>query len=300
MKKIVLPILLFMLLPNLFLQAQVAVSADGSSAHSSAMLDVKSTDKGLLPPRMTATQRKAIASPAAGLIIWCTDCGDNGELQVYNGTTWTNLIGGAASSGCGDNFTDPRNNKVYATVLIGTQCWMAQNLNVGNRIDGSSDQADNSTLEKYCYNDSEGNCDVYGGLYQWNEMMQYSTTPGVQGICPTGWHLPTDAEWSVLATYLGGESVAGSKMKETGTTHWAPPNNDATNSSGFTALAGGLRATEGTFGWFRELLIDGNWWSSSEQNPSNSWFWSASYNYAPVFRNPFPKGFGFSVRCIRN
>jgi len=309
MKIKLLAILLLTLLPGLLLQAQVAVNADGSSAHSSAMLDVKSTEKGLLPPRMTATQRKAIASPAAGLIIWCTDCGNNGELQVFNGTTWTNLTGGTASYGCSDNFTDTRDNKVYATVLIGTQCWMAQNLNVGDRIAGSSDQANNSILEKYCYNDSESNCEVYGGLYQWNEMMQYSTTEGVQGICPDGWHIPTDTEWCTLASYLDATvncytigyngTDAGGKMKETGTDHWAEPNTGATNTSGFTALAGGLRGTTDPF-WFNEQLITGNWWSSSEQNYSATWFWSMYKDYAYVFRNPYHKGHGFSVRCVRN
>ena len=96
---------------------------------------------------------------------------------------------------------------------------MAENLNVGTRINGSGSQTNNSTIEKYCYDDNEANCTTYGGLYQWDESMQYSTMPGVQGICPTGWHLPTDAEWTTLTTYLGGEGIAGGKKKETGTTH---------------------------------------------------------------------------------
>ncbi|MCK5838660.1 MAG: hypothetical protein KAG99_02370, partial [Bacteroidales bacterium] len=82
--------------------------------------------------------------------------------------------------------------QTYSIVAIGTQCWMAENLNVGTRIDGVDEQTDNPTLEKYCYNDLESNCDIYGGLYQWNEMMQYVTTEGAQGICPSGWHIPTD------------------------------------------------------------------------------------------------------------
>jgi len=90
-------------------------------------------------------------------------------------------------------FTDARDGKTYNTVLIGTQCWMRENLNIGTRIDGSQNQTDNGTIEKYCYDDLESNCDIYGGLYQWDEAMQYVTTQGVQGICPAGWHLPTDA-----------------------------------------------------------------------------------------------------------
>ena len=123
---------------------------------------------------------------------------------------------------------------------------MAENLNIGTTISGATDMANNSIIEKYCNENNTANCDTYGGLYQWNEMMEYSTTPGVQGICPTGWHLPTDAEWTVLTSYLGGESIAGGKMKTTGTIEagtglWYAPNNGATNSSGFSALPGGYR-----------------------------------------------------------
>jgi hypothetical protein len=108
-------------------------------------------------------------------------------------------------------FTDTRDGKVYTTVYIGTQCWMKQNLNIGTRIAGAGNQTNNGTIEKYCYDDNESNCDYYGGLYQWNEMMQYTTTQGVKGICPKGWHLPTNNEWNVLSTFLGGS--AGGKMK---------------------------------------------------------------------------------------
>jgi len=137
--------------------------------------------------------------------------------------------------------------------LIGTQCWFKENLNVGTMINGTHNQTNNSVIEKYCYNNLTSNCDIYGGLYQWGEMVQYLNgtsntttwnpppTGNVQGICPTGWHIPKDAEWTVLTTYLGGVSVAGGAMKETGNAHWSSPNTGATNSSGFTALGSGLR-----------------------------------------------------------
>ena len=99
----------------------------------------------------------------------------------------------------------------------------------------------NGIIEKYCYDDDPANCDVYGGLYQWDEMMGYTTTEGVQGICPVDWHIPTDAEWDILQNYLGGFNVAGGKLKEAGTIHWNAPNAGATNSSGFTALPNGYR-----------------------------------------------------------
>ena len=159
-------------------------------------------------------------------------CNNYDEVAVSFASTWA----------CGQSFTDTRDGKVYTTMQIGAQCWMNQNLNIGTRIAGTSNQTNKGTSKKYCYSNTEANCTTYGGLYQWDEMMQYTTTAGVKGICPTGWQLPTDTEWTSLATYLGGESVAGGKMKETGITHWTSPNTGATNSSGFTGLPGGYRS----------------------------------------------------------
>jgi len=198
---------------------------------------------------------------------------------------------------CGMPITDSRDSKTYNTVQIGAQCWMAQNLNVGTRIAGSSNQANNTTIEKYCYSNSDAQCDVYGGLYQWNEMMNYTTTAVVQGICPDGWHLPTDAEWTSLTTYLGRESVAGGKMKETGTTHWVSPNTGATNSSGFTGLPGGYRSSNGAF---NNSGYNGTLWSSSENSTTNAWSRFLYYSSANVSRANYAKGYGFSVRCLRD
>jgi len=279
----------------------VGINADGSVPDNSAMLDVKSTTKGLLPPRMTKAQRNAIPNPVAGLIIYSTDVA---EMQMYNGTIWTNMIGGTASNWtCGDGFVDTRDRQSYTTVQIGTQCWMAKNLNVGTRINGSLEQTNNSPeqiIEKYCYGDSEANCDVYGGLYQWNEMMLYSTTPGIQGICPTGWHLPTNAEWITLSDYLGGEEVAGGAMKETGTTHWASPNIGATNSSGFTALPGGNRDFIWEIGYFNNLSSRGYWWSSSQYDANGAWHWYTYHINVYFIADIEPNSFGYSVRCLKD
>jgi len=197
---------------------------------------------------------------------------------------------------CGDVVNYGGQN--YNTVLIGTQCWFKENLNVGTMITGTSEQTDNGTIEKYCYNNEPANCDVYGGLYQWNEMMNYSTSPGVQGICPTGWHLPTDAEWTFLTTYLGGESVAGGKMKEVGTVHWNSPNTGATNSSGFTALPAGYRLTYGSFDILGTYAY---FWSSTEYYyGSNAWNWTLSNGYYGVSSSINDISSGFSIRCIRD
>ena len=98
---------------------------------------------------------------------------------------------------------DERDDQQYNTVLIDEHCWLAENLNYGTRIDGINDQINNSVAEKYCYDDLESNCDIMGALYQWNELMDYSTVEGSQGICPDGWHIPSDGEWIQLEIFLG-------------------------------------------------------------------------------------------------
>jgi uncharacterized protein (TIGR02145 family) len=285
---------------------QIAINTDGSSPNASAMLDVKSTDKGFLPPCMTASQMNALSSPVDGLTVYNTDVE---ALCVYNGSKWDCMDAQSLFDKtffCGDNLKDLRDGQSYSTVLIGTQCWMAENLNIGTMLSSSNQQTNNDTIEKYCYNDSTSYCDTYGGLYQWNEMMQYVNTEGTQGICPTGWHLPTDAEWKTMEMALGMSqdeadksswrgTDEGGKMKETGTTHWASPNTGATNTSGFTALPGGY--------WHNgshNLTNSANLWSSSEYNSSDRWYRSLGYFIAKVNRAHYDKTFGRSVRCLRD
>lgn len=193
--------------------------------------------------------------------------------------------------------------KTYNTVQVGTQCWLKENLNVGTRINGSQNQdPTNGIKEKYCYDDLESNCDIYGGLYQWDEMMQGSTTEGAQGICPSGWHLPTDAEWTILTTYLGGEGIAGGKLKSTGTIEdgtglWYSPNTGATNESGFTALPGGTGG-----GWFAEISSFGYFWSSTLYSGTHAWQRFLSASDANVIRNwdDETDGSDSSVRCVKD
>ena len=184
--------------------------------------------------------------------------------------------------------------QTYNTVQIGSQCWFKENLNVGTMIIGSQNQTDNGIIEKYCYDDLESNCDVYGGLYQWDEAMQYSTT---EGVCPPGWHLPTDAEWTTLMTFLGGESIAGGMMKEAGLAHWSSPNYNATNSSGFTALPGGYRNSPG---YFNDLTNDTKFWSSKEYSATGAWYRGLSYYIEYVYCSYNDKTYGFSARCLQD
>ncbi len=198
---------------------------------------------------------------------------------------------------CGDTFTDLRDGQIYNAVQIGDQCWMGENMNIGTMIYSTEEMTDNGIIEKYCYNNVSANCEIYGGLYQWNEMMGYCATAGVQGICPAGWHLPTDEEWTIITDFLGGELVAGGKMKEIGTTHWNPPNTAATNESGLTTLPGGYLNSNGSF------LNQGNlgyWLSSTELSSSNAWSRIMSYYFGLVFRGGGNKADGFSVRCIKD
>ena len=148
---------------------------------------------------------------------------------------------------------------------------------------------------------------MYGGLYQWNEMMQYTTTPGVQGICPIGWHLPTDEEWCTMTTYLDATvncmeydlsgTTIGGKLKETGLTHWISPNAGATNESGFTALGAGSRDN---YGNFYGLFYNTEFWSSSEYSSEGGIGRFLSYGSSDIFRFYDLKTSGFSLRCVRN
>lgn len=215
-------------------------------------------------------------------------------------------------SGGGDTFTDPRDGKVYQTVTIGDQVWMAENLaylpSVNMVADGSEDAA-GSYYYVYGYDGTNvadakatANYNTYGVLYNWpaamNGAASSTTNPsGVQGVCPDGWHLPSDAEWTELTDYLGGTSDAGGKLKETGTTHWNSPNTGATNETGFTALPGGYRGGSGTF---YNIGNGGYWWSASEGITSIAWRRNMGYGNSSVGRNYNLKELGFSVRCLRD
>jgi uncharacterized protein (TIGR02145 family) len=196
----------------------------------------------------------------------------------------------------------------YSTVMIGTQCWMAENLNVGTKINATQNQADNSTIEKYCYDNNEANCDIYGGLYQWDEMMQYVTTMGTQGICPDGWHIPGDAEWKTLegtvdSQYGVGDPEwdntmyrgydAGKNLKST--SGWTSDGN-GTDLFGFTALPGGYRNTAGIFNYLEMYTY---FWSSSLYASTYPIYRNIFFNRDNVMWNYEYKENGFSVRCIR-
>lgn len=467
-------ILMLILINSIISHAQVSISMDGSPPHSSSILDLQSSEKGFLPPRMTQAQRDAIPGPAEGLLVFCTDCSTesttgilscfrDGQWRMFevncdypripsadtmisqrneitwqwnnvpiatgyrwsaddnfasaeemgllttkhetglhcwsaftryvwayndcgpsdsliitantlpvtfspaptagehfatsNQITWTwNAVGGAAgykwSTGsnfssaedlgslteriepglncgtpytryvwaydsCGfsqptmltrvtdacsgdcQQFTDSRDGQIYFTVLIDTVCWMAENLNIGTKIDSTLSPSNNAIIEKQCYHDQDSLCEIYGGLYQWFEMMQYNYMEGTQGICPTGWHLPTWTEWWNLINYLGGTAAAGGKMKEVGYGHWFEPNIGATNESGFTALPGGMHSPGQAY---QGLGYSGKFWSSTQYPPDLR---AGSFGLSGITESILPatvtsKYNQFSVRCVKD
>lgn len=284
---------------------QVGISTDGSNPHPSAMLEVKSTSKGILPPRLTTTERNAIAEPAEGLLIFNST---TGCIDYYLGGSWKSL-GGVSEPvfQCGMKMTDARDGRKYNTVKINAQCWMAQNLNIGTRINGTAPMSNENVIEKYCYNDQESYCAVYGGLYQWGEVAGYLNGTSnyttwnplpigdIQGICPDGWHIPSLEEWMELIDYAGGSSLAGGFMKEAGLSHWNLPNAGASNSTGYTALPAGKRDASGTFMENGQISY---FWSSSETSTTGSWSWFIDNNYEFISGFNEYKVNGLSVRCV--
>ena len=180
----------------------------------------------------------------------------------------------------------------------GTQGWMAENLkttryNNGTAIPLVTDNASWFYLKTpgYCWynNDEAANKATNGALYNW-----YTVNTG--NLCPTGWHVPTDAEWKTLATAMGDYLIAGGKLKETGTAHWISPNKGATNESGFTALPAGARSG-GTFAYIGSV---GSWWVSNEYSSVSGWCRDIDHDDTILSRYVSPKVIGLSVRCLRD
>lgn len=186
---------------------------------------------------------------------------------------------------------------IYKTITIGSQTWMAENLKVTHYNDGTAipypteSEWGNLTTGALCnYENSQINSETYGRLYNWH-------TVNTGKLCPTGWHVPSDVEWTTLTDYLDGIYNAGGKLKEIGTIHWESPNEGAINSSGFTAIPGGARNFVGIFG---SIGFFGGWWSSSEVGPDNAYGRSMDFDKIEVGRSSWPKQVGFSVRCVKD
>lgn len=187
--------------------------------------------------------------------------------------------------------------KEYPTVQIGSQCWFAKNLDVG--LFNSSDQkmTDNGITEKYCYGNDTANCSIYGGLYQWDEIMQYGSEPGAKGICPPGWHIPTIDEWFELCEYLGRDYWAGEMLKDNTTGLWETPSSNAYNGSGFTALPSGTWFADSTFS---NLGLNAYYWYSDEVNANYAWNRILDHTTTKFREVATKKNNARSVRCIKD
>jgi len=287
MKKLIFKTLLFIVLANTGVNAQVGIGVSTENINPSAQLEVLSTNKGFLPPRMTTAQRDLINSPATGLVIFNTT---TNSLEYKSSTGWVSLTTITST---------PTTTAVFSpTIVIGAQQWMEKNLNTsfyrnGDTIPYVTDETQwaNLTSGAWCYyNNDPANGEIYGKLYNW-----YAVNDS-RGLAPTGWHVATATELTTLTTTLGGASVAGGKMKSAGTT-WRTPNTGANNSSGFTGLPGGVRDLIGSFS---QIGTHGYFWSSTEFNTTSAKYLGLMYFNNSVLSLSYPKSFGFSVRCIKD
>jgi uncharacterized protein (TIGR02145 family) len=197
--------------------------------------------------------------------------------KVLQDTIKAELSNVTKESRSSDLLTDSRDNQQYKTVIIGTLVWMAENLNF--------DPGEGSRT----YENNKAVASVYGRLYDWMT---------AKLVCPAGWHLPDNEEWSILSAALGGDSISGGKLKETGTKHWKSPNTGATNEAGFSALPGGKFQGDGNF---YDIWLDGRWWSSSDDSGgNNAWSILTTYNSIILSRLLSYKKMGFSVRCVKD
>jgi uncharacterized protein (TIGR02145 family) len=223
-------------------------------------------------------------------------------VRVRSTGVCTNFIDipiGGITTTTSSTSVNPCANCVNHDVTIGSQIWTGCNLDVTTYRNGdvipqvsNPTQWANLTTGAWCYyNNDPANGAVYGKLYNW-----YAVNDA-RGLAPTGWHIPTDVEWLTLITTLGGEPVAGGKMKVAGTTRWSTPNTAAINSSGFAGLPGGIRSDLGTF---VNVGLGGYLWSSTEANLSNAWFRLLDYDYGSLVTYNYFKQIGLSVRCVRD
>jgi uncharacterized protein (TIGR02145 family) len=198
------------------------------------------------------------------------------------------------SFGCGE--TCLYEGEYYPTVQIGTQCWMKKNINLGVKINGNVNQLDNNIIEKYCVANNASNCDIYGGLYQWGEAMKYSTTEKAQGICPSGWYIPTRTEFITLYNYHGGTvPPAICRLKNTSQDY---PAWEGTNDYGFSLVPAGLVQTGNVFGppgHYLSVL-----WSSTISGASafSLYIRSSCSQYIDIYAQTH--GYGQTVRCIKD
>jgi uncharacterized protein (TIGR02145 family) len=226
-----------------------------------------------------------------------------GDQLIYKGISgnYTTIVTDKPTESKTTNFyfveCKDADDNYYPVVVIGSQIWMAENLKTtsyrtGESVSNVTNAATwgNTTFGAWCdYDNLDANGLKYGHLYNW-----YASSD-TRNIAPIGWRIPTDAEWTTLTTYLGGESIAGAKLKESGVNNWTSPNVGATNETGFSALPAGDRVSNVTFG---SLNNSGYWWSSTQYDVNTAWFRFIDFNNYTVGRSNLGKMYGFSIRCL--
>jgi len=201
-----------------------------------------------------------------------------GEVIVVAASIGSATVTPAAAKtvqGGPDELYDERDGKTYKTVRIGTQTWMAENLNYG-------------MVQGRCYEEKDENCEVFGKLFEWETAKM---------ACPNGWHLPSEEEWKILLEYVGGNKVAGGKLKESGYAHWASPNTDATDMFGFRALPAGFRFSNGTY---RHLGKVASFWTSSKCSGNGACIILLREVSGKSEKIAINRLDGRSVRCLKN
>jgi uncharacterized protein (TIGR02145 family) len=241
------------------------------TVRNDGLVEISSTTQGFLPPRMSTNERNAIASPATGLVIFNTT---TSSLETRKSTGWVSLS---------ESFV------ALPTIVIGNQQWMEKNLEVTSyrngelipEVSGPTAWATLTTGAWCWYDNDPANGAIYGKLYNWYAVAD------PRGLCPAGWHVPSDAEWTTLGTTLGGTSVAGAKMKSTSSL-WTTSNTPGDNSSGFAGLPGGSRGITPILSppyitsYSLSVRTAGGWWSSTEgsQNSTNAYLAYVNHNLA--------------------
>jgi uncharacterized protein (TIGR02145 family) len=221
--------------------------------------------------------------------LWTVKIDNNGEIYPVKINSDSMFL-------CGGRVKDARDGREYRTVEIGGACWMGENLNAGTMLSKGQLPTDNKITEKYCYGNEETNCNTYGGLYIWEEMMGYKHAEGLTGICPAGWHLPTDEDWQRMEIFLGmaeGEADStGWRGKDTGTKL------KSGGTSGFNALFGGYYYTgQGSFIGENTYSV---FWTSSEFDVNTAWQRFLYKEKIGVSRTNGVKSNGYSIRCVED
>jgi uncharacterized protein (TIGR02145 family) len=217
---------------------------------------------------------------------------------------FTTLSGEGAGGPCPGNPIVTYEGQAYNTIQIGLQCWFRENLNAGTMVNGAVNQTNNNEKEKYCYENDSANCKKYGGLYQWDEMMQYTAQSKARGICPEGWHVPSDDDWCALTEFIdaavdcastgwSGTDI-GEEMKTA--SGWFEAGN-GTNGSGFSALPAGFNSPTEGFTSITEITY---FWSSDEKTAASAWLRILPHFYSTIGRSNDSKSNGFSVRCVKD